>query len=98
TPALALPLVATVLLVPASFAADTAVVVRNRYTLSLTVSIAALVIGTAVGAVLVALGLFDLPAALWTFATTMVVRAAAGFAAVTMSSDPRWGSRSPRRA
>lgn len=90
TPALAVPLAVTVLLVPASFAADTAVVVRNRYALSLTVSVTALVIGTAVGAVLVALGLFDLPAALWTFAATMAVRAAAGFAAVTLSLDPRW--------
>ncbi|GAA4510673.1 O-antigen ligase family protein [Brevibacterium yomogidense] len=97
TPALAVPLAVTVLLVPASFAADTAVVVRNRYALSLTVSVTALVIGTAVGAVLVALGLFDLPAALWTFAVTMAVRAAAGFAAVTLSSDPRWADRGGRR-
>lgn len=95
TPALALPLACTVLLVPASFAADTAVVVRNRYALSLTVSVLALIVGVAAGAALVALGVFDLPTALWTFAATMAVRAAAGFAAVTLS-DPRRRVRIPR--
>ena len=88
TPVLALPLACTVLLVPASFAADTAVVVRNRYALSLTVSVLALIVGVVAGAALVALGVFDLSTALWTFAATMAVRAAAGFAAVAVS-DPR---------
>ena len=95
TPALALPLACTVLLVPASFAADTAVVVRNRYALSLTVSVLALFVGIVAGATLVALGVFDLPAALWTFAATMAVRAAAGFAAVAMV-DPQRRVRIPR--
>jgi O-antigen ligase len=82
TGAYALPLAVAMLLVPASFAADTALVVRNRYTLSMAVSVTALVVGTTTGAVLVGLGGFTLPAALWTFAVTMAVRALAGFAAV----------------
>ncbi|SMY11382.1 O-antigen ligase family protein [Brevibacterium jeotgali] len=95
TPVLALPLACTVLLVPASFAADTAVVVRNRYALSLTVSVLALIVGVVAGTALVALGVFDLSTALWTFAATMAVRAAAGFAAVAVS-DPRRRVRVPR--
>lgn len=87
TAGMAVPLAVTILLVPASFAADTAVVVRNRYGLSLTVSVLALVVGSATGAGVIVLGSFTLTAALWTFAVTMAVRAGVGFVAVLVSTQ-----------
>jgi O-antigen/teichoic acid export membrane protein/O-antigen ligase len=92
TPSLAAPLACAILLVPGAFAADTAVVVRNRYSLSMTVSVCALACGSALGAVLLLRGEFGLIAALWTFAGTMAVRAAGGFAAAARAAGgPRRG-------
>ena len=93
----ALPLAVAILLVPASFAADTAIVVRNRYVLSMSVSVTALVVGTVTGAILVGLGAFDLTGALWTFAVTMAVRALTGFAAVIADSPRRRVAVDPAR-
>ena len=78
TPATAAPLALVVVVVPGVFAADTAIVVHNRYALSLVISLGALALGATLGFALVAAGLFTLTAALWTFASTMSARLVGG--------------------
>lgn len=87
TPATAAPLALVVVVVPGVFAADTAIVVHNRYAMSLVISVGALAVGVILGLSLVAAGPFTLTAALWMFASTMSARLVGG--CVVLSAMPQ---------
>src|SRR5699024_10613875 len=92
TVATAAPLVLAVVVVPGVFAADTAIVVHNRYATSLVISVGALGLGVTLGLALVAAGLFTLTAALWTFAATMTARLVGGCVVLRAVPGARTGT------